>query len=64
MTSCYRRLFWTDKAECARLVRLAPAHVAPLRLEQWTEPPETDVSVLTAQFRSLVTTLDIVYDRS
>ena len=50
----FRKMLWTEKTECVKLIRLRPEHVAPLQMSDWTSPPETDVGVLTAQFRAIM----------
>ena len=50
----YRKMLWTEKSECIKLVRLRPEHVAPLHISHWTTPLETDVGVLMAQFRAVM----------
>ena len=50
----FRKMFWTEKSECVKLIRLRPEHVAPLQLSHWTSPPEADVGVLMAMFRAVM----------
>ena len=50
----FRKMFWTEKSECFKLIRMRPEHVAPLQMSHWTSPPETDEGVLMAQFRAIM----------
>ena len=50
----FRKMFWTEKNEFFKLIRLRPEHVAPLQMSHWTSPPETDEGVLMAQFRAIM----------
>ena len=50
----FRKMFWTEKSEFFKLIRLRPEHVALLQMSHWTSPPETDEGVLMAQFRAIM----------
>ena len=50
----FRKMFWTEKSECFKLIRMRPEHVKPLQMSHWTSPPETDEGVLMAQFRAII----------
>jgi len=49
----YRRALWTDKSDILQLIRLTPEHIAPWSVSRFLDPPETDVSVLMAYFKSV-----------
>ena len=49
-----RKQLWTEKQECLKLIRLGVDHVLPLSLVNWTQPLETDVTVLMAMLQCLL----------
>ena len=47
-------MFWTEKSECFKLVRLKPEHLATFQMSYWTSPPESDVGVLMSQLKAVM----------
>jgi len=50
----FRRALWTEKSDILQLIRLTPEQIAPWSVSRFLDPPETDVSVLMAYFKSVV----------
>ena len=49
-----RKILWTEKTDCLKLIQLGLEDIFPLELSQLTNPPEREVGVLMSQFRAVV----------
>jgi len=49
----FRRTLWTEKSEILPLIRLTPEQISPWSLSRFIDPPETDIGVLMAYFKSV-----------
>ena len=49
-----RKQLWTEKQECLKLIRLSGEHVLPWSVDRWTQPAETDVTILMAMLQCLL----------
>ena len=54
MVFLFRKILWTEKTECLKLIQLSLEDIFPLELSQFTNPPEKEVGVLMSQFRAVV----------
>ena len=50
----FRRTLWTEKTDILSFIRLSPEQVAPWTISRFIDPPEKEVSVLMAYFKSVV----------
>lgn len=49
----FRRILWTEKTEILPLIWLTPEQISPWSVSRFLDPPETDISVLMAYFKSV-----------
>eukprot|EP00092_Neocalanus_flemingeri_P019733 GFUD01021373.1.p1 GENE.GFUD01021373.1~~GFUD01021373.1.p1 ORF type:complete len:784 (+),score=245.93 GFUD01021373.1:238-2352(+) len=50
----FRKTFWTEMTDTLSLIRLSPEQIAPWTVSRFLDPPEKEVSVLMAYFKSVV----------